>query len=207
VLSSITVHPVQFLAKLGRYLAVSLIGTATTLILLGILVGWVDFSPGWSNLIASGFSTALSFELDLRWVWRRHRRPRFVGQILPFWVWSLSELTLATLAVSWVGRETVAAHWQHSRVTEIVELTSIGISLLTWCVQYFLFDRIVFKDAGAPAAGEGPAGVAAETSPAPGATQASDADGTAGRIARRRIGPKADIGSSGRNTGAGRAQA
>jgi putative flippase GtrA len=146
VLSSLTAHSARFLAKLGRYLAVSLIGTTTTLILLGVLVGFVDVSPGWANLAAAGFSTALSFELDRRWVWRRQGRFSLVGQLLPFWGWSLAELGLATFAVSWVGRAAVTAGWDHSAVTTLVELTSITISLLTWLVQYFVFDRIVFKD-------------------------------------------------------------
>jgi putative flippase GtrA len=146
VLSSLTVHSARFIAKLGRYLAVSLIGTATTLILLGSLVGFFNVSPGWANLAAAGFSTGLSFELDRRWVWRRQGRFSVVGQLLPFWGWSLSELGLATFAVSWVGRAAVAGGWDHSAVTTLVELTSISISLLTWLVQYFVFDRVVFKD-------------------------------------------------------------
>jgi putative flippase GtrA len=146
VLSSLTVHPARFVAKLGRYLAVSLIGTATTLILLGSLVGFFNVSPGWANLAAAGFSTGLSFELDRRWVWRRQGRFSVVGQLLPFWGWSLAELGLATFAVSWVGRTAVAAGWDHRAITTLVELTSISISLLTWLVQYFVFDRVVFKD-------------------------------------------------------------
>jgi putative flippase GtrA len=192
VLSSLTVHPGRFLAKLGRYLAVSLIGTATTLILLGVLVGEFNVSPGWANLGAAGFSTALSFELDRRWVWRRQGRPSLVGQLLPFWGWSLAELALATFAVSWVGQRAVAGGWDHGGVTTLVELTSISISLLTWLVQYFVFDRVVFKDRRVHVGSPHPRPVA-PCLPADTRTRvvvaAADSGQPPGGVARRRLGP------------------
>jgi putative flippase GtrA len=200
VLSSLTANPARFLAKLGRYLAVSLIGTATTLILLGVLVGVVDVTPGWANLAAAGFSTGLSFELDRRWVWRRQGRPSVVGQVLPFWGWSLADLALATFAISWVGRRAVAGGWDHSGVTTLVELTSIAVSLLTWLVQYFVFDRVVFKEQRVHVGGPIPRPVAPglPSDPRARGVPVVDTGREPASFARRRLGPMVGVGRRGR---------
>jgi putative flippase GtrA len=134
------------LPKLFRYVTVSLIGTATTVVLIAALVGWANLTPVIGNLGAAGFSIALTFELDMRWVWRRRGRPSLTRQILPFWAWSLAELGLATVAVHLVADHGHAVAWSHAAVTEAVEVTSIGISLVTWLVQYAVFDRLLFVD-------------------------------------------------------------
>jgi putative flippase GtrA len=133
-------------AKLLRYLAVSLTGTATTAILIALLVGFFDVSPVIGNLAAAGFSTALTFELDLRWVWRRKGWPSLTRQVLPFWGWSLAELGIATIAVHLVSDHGRVAHWSHASLTEAVEAASLGVSLVTWVVQYLVFDRLLFVD-------------------------------------------------------------
>jgi putative flippase GtrA len=202
VLSSLTAHSARFLAKLGRYLAVSLIGTATTLILLGVLVGFFNVSPGWANLAAAGFSTALSFELDRRWVWRRQGRFSLVGQLLPFWGWSLAELGLTTFAVSWVGRAAETAGWDHGAITTLVELTSITISLLTWLVQYFVFDRIVFKDRRVHVGSPTPRPVAPCLPAEP--SGRDDSRAPARPIAKRRVGPVVGLSRTSRSNRADR---
>jgi putative flippase GtrA len=138
------------LPKLLRYFAVSLIGTATTVVLIAVFVGWCDLSPVLGNLCAAGFSLALTFQLDLRWVWRRRGRSSLTRQILPFWGWSLSELGLATLAVHLVADHGQSARWSHETITTAVEVASIGMSMATWLIQYLLFDRLLFV--GAPSA-------------------------------------------------------
>jgi hypothetical protein len=57
------------LAKLLRYAAVSAISTATSLTVLGLLVGLLNAPAGWANVAATAIGTVPSFELNRRWVW------------------------------------------------------------------------------------------------------------------------------------------
>jgi putative flippase GtrA len=134
------------LNKVARYVSVSLVGTSTTVVLLWLFVGVGGFPAVWSNLVAAGLSTALSFELDRRWVWSRQPDLSLARQTALFWTWSLCELGLSTLAVRLVSSRVEAAGWTREAHTVAVEVASVGISLVTWFVQFVVFDRYIFMN-------------------------------------------------------------
>ena len=87
-------------AKLVRYATVSVIATAVSLTVLGVLVGTSVVSAGWANVIATAVGTVPSFELNRRWVWHANGRRSMRAEIVPFAVLSFTGLALSTIAVS-----------------------------------------------------------------------------------------------------------
>ena len=71
-------------AKLVRYATVSVIATAVSLTVLGVLVGTSVVSAGWANVIATAVGTVPSFELNRRWVWHANGRRSMRAEIVPF---------------------------------------------------------------------------------------------------------------------------
>jgi putative flippase GtrA len=133
------------LAQIARYAAVSVVANVTTITVLGVLVGIVDFDAGWSNVIATAVATVPSFELNRRWVWGRSGQASMLTEVAPFWVWAFFELAISSLAVHLMGDHATTAGWSRAARTLAVEVTTIGTTGLLWLVQFVLFDRVLFK--------------------------------------------------------------
>lgn len=133
------------LAKYVRYVATSAVANATTITVLAILVGLVNFDAGWSNVIATGVATIPSFELNRRWVWRQQGRRSLAKEVVPFWIWAFLELGISSVTVHLVGDYASAHAWARSIRTFSVEVTSIGTTGTLWLIQFVLFDRVLFR--------------------------------------------------------------
>lgn len=133
------------LGQFVRYGVTSAAANATTLTVLGILVGVVNFDAGWSNVIATGLATIPSFELNRRWVWRKQGRSSLLEEFLPFWIWAFVELALSSLAVHLVGDYATVESWSRQTRTAAVEVASVGTTAILWVVQFVLFDRVLFR--------------------------------------------------------------
>ncbi len=133
-----------------RYGSVSALSTATSLLVLGLLVlaGWPAVV---ANLTATAVGTIPSFELNRRWVWGRRNERSFVHQVLPYCLLSLAGLALSTVAVhvaaDATGGSTRLVH------TAAVELANLGSYGALWLIQFFLCDRLLFtaRAQGTPA--------------------------------------------------------
>ncbi|MBV8950729.1 MAG: GtrA family protein, partial [Actinobacteria bacterium] len=88
------------IVKMARYSAVSVIATATSLTVLGLLVSTHAVSPVTANVIATAVGTVPSFELNRRWVWRKTGRRSVWREVAPFWVLSFTGLAVSTAAVA-----------------------------------------------------------------------------------------------------------
>ena len=132
------------MAQLLRYSAVSGISTVTSLTILGVLVGLFGVDAVLANVLATAVGTVPSFELNRRWVWRRHGRRSLLGQIVPFTALSFTGLLVSTVAVGLVSGRTVGwSHWGHTLAVELANAAAYG-SL--WVVQYVVLDRVLFRN-------------------------------------------------------------
>ena len=128
-----------------RYGTVSLIATATSLTVLGVLVSETGVAPALANLIATAVGTVPSFELNRRWVWGKRGRRSLGGEVAPFWVLSFAGLALSTAAVA------IAAAWAGSlgltgaTRTFVIELANVAAFGSLWLAQYVLLDRVLFR--------------------------------------------------------------
>jgi len=127
-----------------RYTGVSAVATATSLVVLFLLVGVAGLPATWSNVAATAVGTVPSFELNRRWVWQRRGRRSLLGQIVPFTTLSFTGLLLSTWAVGVVsGRTSGWGHWAHTLAVEFANVAAYG-SL--WVVQYLVLDRLLFRN-------------------------------------------------------------
>jgi putative flippase GtrA len=133
------------LAKLLRYAAVSAISTATSLTVLGLLVGVVNAPAGWANVAATAIGTVPSFELNRRWVWLKRGARSIWSEVVPFASLALAGLGLSTLTVHLASTWAQESGWGRLARTSAVEAASIATFGSLWVFQYVLCDRVLFR--------------------------------------------------------------
>ena len=134
------------LAQLVRYGAVSIVATTTSLVVLGVLVTTRTLAPGWANVVATAVGTVPSFELNRRWVWRRHGAASTRREVVPFALMSAAGLVLSTLTVSLAGRWTEHAGLTGASRTLAIQGASIAAFGTLWLAQFVVLDRVLFAD-------------------------------------------------------------
>ncbi|HUC06194.1 MAG TPA: GtrA family protein, partial [Acidimicrobiales bacterium] len=129
-------------AQLLRYSAVSGISTATSLTILGVLVGVFGVDAVLANVLATAVGTVPSFELNRRWVWFDQSQRSVLRQVTPFCTLSFAGLVISSLAVRFVSARTVdlSRGW-HTLAVEAANISAYGA---LWVVQFFLLDRVLF---------------------------------------------------------------
>jgi putative flippase GtrA len=128
-----------------RYGAVSLLATATSLTVLGVLVSATSIPAGFANVLATAAGAVPSFELNRRWVWRRTGRRSVRGELVPFWLLSLTGLALSTLTVSLAADWASAAGLHGAARTAAIELANVTAWGSLWIAQFVILDRILFR--------------------------------------------------------------
>jgi putative flippase GtrA len=135
----------RHLARLWRYASVSVVATATSLTLLGLLVGLVGLPAGWANFVATAAGTVPSFELNRRWVWRRSGLPSLLAEVMPFTALSFAGLALSTLTVHLAGAWAANRSWPALARIAVVMVANVGAYGTLWVLQFVILDRILFR--------------------------------------------------------------
>jgi putative flippase GtrA len=131
------------LRRLIRYGSVSAISTATSLVVLGLLVGLASFPAIWANVIAPSIGTVPSFELNRRWVWAQRGRRSLLGQAAPFVLLSFAGLLTSTVAVHLASAATSdTTRLLHTTAVELANVAAYGV---LWVFQFVVCDRILFR--------------------------------------------------------------
>src|SRR5579875_3225542 len=85
--------------KLFRYTMVSVISTAVSLVVLGLLFGVLRVWSEVPDTVAANVVAAFpSYWLNRAWAWGKRGRSHLVKEVLPFWV-----MSAASIAFSMVG--------------------------------------------------------------------------------------------------------
>jgi putative flippase GtrA len=128
-----------------RYGTVSVVATATSLSVLGVLVSTTAVPAGIANGLATAVGTFPSFELNRRWVWQRSGRRSLRAELVPFWILSFTGLALSTLTV------TLAAAWADTAGldgltrTAAIEAANVVAWGSLWVAQFLILDRFLFR--------------------------------------------------------------
>ena len=128
-----------------RYGTVSLIATATSLTVLGVLVSTTTIPAGVANVIATAVGTFPSFELNRRWVWQRTGRRSMRAELVPFWILSFTGLALSTLTVSLAAAWADSAGLQDFARTAVIEVANVAAWGSLWVAQFVILDRFLFR--------------------------------------------------------------
>jgi putative flippase GtrA len=133
------------IAQLVRYGAVSVVATATSLTVLGVLVASGALPAALANVVATAVGTVPSFELNRRWVWRRTGARAVLAEVVPFTVLSFLGLALSTIAVAVVASWATAAGLTSTTRTVAVELANLSAFGALWLAQFVVLDRWLFR--------------------------------------------------------------
>ena len=135
---------IRLSTKITKSLAVSVMTTALSLSVLGILTFLEIVPAAWANVIATIAGIGPSYALNRRWVWRRSGRSSLTNEVAPFWSLCLFALVASTWTVA------LAARWAHSEGfgdvtrTGIVLLTNLVTFAVLWVLQFLILDRLLF---------------------------------------------------------------
>ncbi len=138
------------LHQLVRYGTVSLIATATSMTVLGVLV-WTGAMPAaWANVVATAVGTIPSFELNRRWVWGKRGARSLAGEIGPFCVLSFAGLGLSTAAVGAASVWATTSGFAPAAHTAVVEMANVAAFGSLWVLQFLILDRVLFAHRSDP---------------------------------------------------------
>jgi putative flippase GtrA len=131
--------------KLLRYAAVSVVSTAVSLSILGILIATRAVSAAWANVVATSVATVPSFELNRRWVWKKAGQRSLFAEVGPFCAMSFAGLALSTFAVSAAARWATGDGFGTTGRTVVAEAANIATFGTLWLAQFAILDRVLFK--------------------------------------------------------------
>ena len=135
------------LRKLLRYGTVSVVSTAVSLSVLGLLVYTGAVPATWANVVATAVGTVPSFELNRRWVWGKSGRRSLLAEVVPFAALSVAGLLLSTVAVAVAAAWAADAHLDAGMRTLLVEAANVAAFGSLWLAQFVLLDRVLFGKA------------------------------------------------------------
>jgi putative flippase GtrA len=133
------------LPRLIRYASVSVVATATSLTVLGLLVGLAGAPAGWSNVAATAAGTVPSFELNRRWVWRKRGRRSLASEVVPFVLLSFAGLVVSTWAAHAAGAWASGRAWPALARTLLVLAANLAAYGSLWVMQFLILDRVLFR--------------------------------------------------------------
>jgi putative flippase GtrA len=133
-----------------RYGTVSLLATATSLTVLGVLVSSTAMPAGIANVIATAVGAVPSFELNRRWVWQRSGPRSVRNEVVPFWLLSLAGLALSTFAVTLTAASASTAGLDGAARTAAIEAANLAAWGSLWVAQFLILDRFLFRPSLTP---------------------------------------------------------
>lgn len=158
--------------KMIRYMLVSVVSTAVSLGVLGLVFGVVHlWSEVPSAVFANAVATVPSYYLNRQWAWGKTGRSHMVKEVLPFWLASFAGLALSTGAAALAHDFSVSHHLHHLGRTVVVLGANLVAYGLLWIGKFLLFNQLFrhpapaaadddsafARDPGSEAAGAGPA--------------------------------------------------
>jgi putative flippase GtrA len=169
-------------ARFTRFMGVSAVALATSLLVLGICDGVLHFTSVPAALLSQIAGALVSYVLS-RWAWERKGKPDVLRETIPFWV-VFGVATAISTGATKLGY--VMARWLHLhdfRQVLFVEAIYLVANIATFLMRFVIFHYVLFADrtTGAKEAATGPGIPAAGTHPHPGAEalEPAAADATA----------------------------
>lgn len=143
--------------KMIRYTMVSVVSTAVSLGVLGLVFGVVHlWSEVPSAIFANAVATIPSYYLNRQWAWGKSGRSHMFKEVLPFWLVSFAGLGLSTVAAALAHDFSVSHHLHHLTRTVVVLGANLGAYAILWIGKFLLFNQL-FRHSATTAADDGAA--------------------------------------------------
>lgn len=129
--------------RLFRYTMVSVISTAVSFAVLGIVFGVLHLSDEVkSTIFANVVASVPSYFLTRNWVWRKSGRSHLMKEIVPFWTMSALGIAFSIIGAWLAKRIGTENHFSHLDQTVLVELANVSSFAVFWVAKYLVFNRI-----------------------------------------------------------------
>jgi putative flippase GtrA len=129
--------------KLFRYTMVSVISTAVSLVVIGLVYGvfkWWTEVP--STIFGNAVATFPSYWLNRKWAWGKHGRSHFWKEVTPFWVMAALGIAVSIIGASIarnVGHNLKLGHLEQTGLVEAANVLSFAVF---WVVKLLIFNRL-----------------------------------------------------------------
>ncbi len=141
--------------KMFRYATVSVISTAVSFTVLGLVFGvfrvWTEVpSTVFANLVAS----VPAYYLNRSWSWGKSGRSHVFKEVVPFWTMTAIGITLSIGTASLAHHLSDVYNLHHFGRTVVVEGANTGAFAVLWIVKFLVFNRLFHVDPVAEAGTE-----------------------------------------------------
>jgi putative flippase GtrA len=136
------------LRMLSRYVAGSVVATASSEGALLLCYGLLHLSPAMSSVVAWLAGAVPNYWLNRSWTWGRRGRPSLRRELLPYAVIILATVVLAALATEAVDRWLRDDSASSTTRVVLVGGTFLGVYVVMFVVRYVLLDRLFGHLAG-----------------------------------------------------------
>jgi putative flippase GtrA len=130
--------------RVFRYTMVSVISTAVSFAVLGILFGVARVgSEVPDTIIANLVATVPSYYLNRSWVWGKRGRSHLFKEVIPFWITSFVGIAFSIVTSSiahHIGVKYFPEH--HAARTLLVELANLFAFGSLWILKFLIFNRL-----------------------------------------------------------------
>ncbi len=130
--------------KMIRYALVSVVSTAVSFAVLGIVYGVVRlWSEVPSTVFANVVATVPSYYLNRNWVWGKRGRSHLLKEVMPFWAASIAGIVLSVFTSS-EARHLGQTYFlnDHGIRTGLVEAANLFAFGLLWILKFLLFNKL-----------------------------------------------------------------
>lgn len=128
--------------KLFRYTMVSVISTAVSLVVLGLLFGVLRVWSEVPDTVAANVVAAFpSYWLNRAWAWGKRGRSHLVKEVLPFWVMSAASIAFSMVGAQlarYSGHHLGLGHVEQTLLVLVANVLSFG---LFWILKLVVFNR------------------------------------------------------------------
>ena len=129
--------------KIFRYLMVSVISTALSLIVIAIVYGGLQlWSEVPSTIFGNAVATVPSYWLNRKWAWGKHGRSHFLKEVVPFWTVAAAGIAFSIIGASIARHIGIKYNLDHFEQTVLVLVANVLSFAVFWVLKLFLFNKL-----------------------------------------------------------------
>ena len=129
--------------KLFRYSMVSVISTAVSFVVLGLVYGvlrlWTEVP---STVFANAVATFPSYWLNRNWAWGKTGRSHLMKEVVPFWIAAAAGIAFSMVGAAVARDINTTEHLGHLAGTILVLVANVLSFGVFWVLKLMLFNRL-----------------------------------------------------------------
>jgi putative flippase GtrA len=129
--------------KIFRYTMVSVISTAVSLVVIGIVYGVLHIWGEVGSTVFGNFvATFPSYWLNRKWAWGKNGRSHFMKEVVPFWIMAAAGIAFSIVGASIARHISVTHSLGHLESTALVLFANVMSFAIFWVLKLFAFNKL-----------------------------------------------------------------